>query len=179
MLLKHTSFSKKYKLCASLATIFCFVTYLVISYSQETSRLVRHLQSSNSETRIKAAFEIGQMGFAGKSAINDLAYATKDPNVQVRKTAINSIIKLSKSEAIKIFKDSLTSRQPDVRMDAIEALERIGTKKALSIVNNAQIHSKRNYNRAKMRSVVDEIRSEYVKEKETRYKNHKKAYGYL
>jgi len=179
MVEKHEIFSKKYKICAGVSVVFCFITYLVISYSQETSKLIASLQRGDSETRIKAAYELGQMGFAGKSAINDLAAATKDPNDQVRRTAINSIIKLSKSDAIKIFSDAMSSRQADIRMDAAEALERIGTKKSLSIVRNAQNSSRRKYKRTKMRGVVDEIRSEYQKEKETRYKQHRKAYGYL
>jgi hypothetical protein len=174
----NEGFSTKYKVCAAASIVFCLLTYWVVSAYQEKSRLVLRLEKGNSSTRVQAAFELGQLGFAGRSAISDLAYAAKDNDDQVRRAAIAAIINLSRSDAIGIFTEHLSSKDPAVRMDAAEALERIGSKRAMAAVEKAQRHSSRHYQRTKMRGVVQSIRSEYERKKEKRYKTHKRSYGY-
>ena len=169
--------SKKNKIIAGLAIAISLLLYIWISHSQTKNRLIKQLELGDSSLKIKAATEMTHLTFAGSDIVDSLALAINDVDENVRRTAIDSLIRINRDSAVKVFRKSLGSADPGIRMDITEALEAVGSKSALATLNKVEENTNLRYEKARMRGVVDQMRNEYAKEKEKRYKMHKKAYG--
>lgn len=169
--------SKKNKIIGGVSVAITLILYLWISHSQTKTRLIKQLELGEPSLKIKAATEMANLTFAGSDIIAALGVAINDIDEDVRRTAINSLIKINRDEAVKQFRQSLSSADSGIRMDITEALERVGSKSALATLNKAEVKTNLRYERARMRGVVDQMRNEYAKEKEKRYKMHRRAYG--
>lgn len=168
--------TKKHKIIISCSVVACFISYFCISNSQARSKLIRQLEMGDPSLKIKAATEMSDFYFGKAALIEALANAVKDYDESVRRAAIDSLVALDRNEAVKILNGCLSSGDDGIRMDVTEALERIGSKSALATLDKAENKTNKRYERARMRDVVSQMRNEYEREKEKKYKKHRRAY---
>ncbi len=172
-----SKFSKKHKIIIAGSIATTLILYVWISSAQGKNRLIKQLELGDSSLKIKAATEMAEYSFGTSSLIDALGKAINDYDEDVRRTAINSLVRLDRNEAVRIFKSSLNSPDDGIRMDVTEALESIGSRSALATLDKAEDRTNRRYERARMKGVVNQMRNEYSKEKEKKYKRHRRAYG--
>ncbi len=131
----------KKKVLFSLLFLIFAIT-LIFSYS-EYEALKYDLHHPDPKRRIAAAKKIGDLKL--REAVPDLIDASYDKNELVRKTVLESLIKIGDKRAFKVYVRLVDDPSPEIRLRAIDGIVRTyvvdksgfiaGTKKVLEFLN--------------------------------------------
>ncbi len=171
------SFSKKQKILLLVGVPLALVINYFVSNAQEVDRLTAQLERGSPELQMEAIDKLAQMGSSADGALDALALASRDSDATLRSAAIRAIVIIDRREAIEILEQAFDSRDMGVRMDAAEALSRMGSKKAQAILSRSEAHAQNSYERAQMQGWAKGLRREYEQKKKKKYRRHKKIYG--
>lgn len=90
--------------------------------------LIEALQDERWETRVLAAYSLGEIGTNTENAIQGLITATTDDALDVRYSAIGALGKIGSEKAIPNLAKALQDENNEVQISAINAIIRIGSK---------------------------------------------------
>ena len=168
---------RKHKILASIAILLALTANYFIGGSEEVDRLLVKLNKGKPAHKVEAANELGRMGTSASGAVDDLRLYVRSPDGPVRRAAASALLRIDRDEAIDAFLWAFRDPNAGVRMDAAEALERSGSKKALEIVNRNRVQHSVKRQRARIQSWAESVRRERQKEEKKRYKRHRRIYG--
>jgi len=170
-------FSRKYKILAGSAVILAFVANYFIGSSEEVDRLLAKAKRGDSSQRVKAVSELGRLGPGASSGISELRNYVRDADPSVRRATARALLRIDRNEAIKALLWAFDDKDAGVRMDAAEALERTGSKKAMQMINQSRAQHSVVREKERIESWAEGMRREYKKKEKKRYKRHKRIYG--
>lgn len=170
-------FSKKQKILLGATITVCVVAHFWITGSQERGRLLSQLENGDLETRVSAAYALGELGSSSGGIIDALSSAVTDRNEELRHAAIVALVRIDRREAVRVLSDAFSNRNPAIRLDAAEALERIGSPEAKATLNAYRSTTKRKYERASLGPWADRFRRQKKMKDKKRYRRHLKMYG--
>ncbi len=168
---------KNIKLIAGVGLVIAVAISYWLGNSREVDRQLEIIAKGNPSMRLEALAALGSMGSSASSAAEDLSLLVKSRDRDIRSAATSALVRISPSDALEALLDALASRDTGVRLDAREALERTRHPRAIAAIQQMESHSTAKYNRTRLDGWASKIRRGLDKEKERRYKRHRKVYG--
>lgn len=138
-----------------------FFAYHYFSYDGQVEILVKQLKSKEAEERITAIEQLTALGDEAKSSLKEIERLIQDDDYNVRHSAISALLSLDQAYAIDALNYALDSKYPEVRIDAAEALENIGSEESTEVLNNYSHKAEESHNKAAFDKWADKVRKEY------------------
>ena len=170
--------SKKAKWLMIIGLPCALIISIWIGTSDDVDRLVHLAKKGDYQTRLQAIAELGSYGRSAADATDALHSLLLSNDSDIRRAAGRALIQIDHRVAVEAFTDALSSGNGAVRMDAREGLEAIGTQRAQAVVSKVTAHSEKRYQRSRINSGwFKEMKDNFKREKEEKYRRHRKLYG--
>lgn len=171
-----SNISKNIKILAGIGIAIAIGISFWLGNSREVDRLLTIVDKGNHQMRLEALAELGGMGSSASSASEDLSILVRNRDRDIRSAATYALMRISSADALEALLEALGSRDSGVRLDAREALERTRHPKAIAALEQMESKSTARYHRTRLDGWASKIRRGLEKEKERKYKRHRKVY---